>query len=181
MILFYHVLVSLAMCNYIDINECKLYNVIEGGKLMNIEENNLEYLLNNNKTIQVYPQGYSMYPFIKPHQDAVILKKVNYQTLKRGDVVLFQRGTGLYVLHRIYKIKNQQFFLVGDNQIDIEGPILSTQIKAKMIAIKKKNKIIDVNNIIYFIIAQLWLLLRPLRHFIVYPFVYLKRLFHTKS
>lgn len=65
----------------------------------------IEKLLAEGNTIQLHPQGYSMYPMFCPGRDEAIISPVqDASELKRGDVVLYRRDGGILVLHRIYKL-----------------------------------------------------------------------------
>lgn len=44
------------------------------------------------------------------------------------------------MLHRIHHIKNGKYYMVGDNQTEIEGPLEPEQIKGKMTAFIKNGK-----------------------------------------
>ena len=57
--------------------------------------------------------GYSMYPLLTDHRDSVFIKKKS--RYDKYDVVLFRRGDGRLVLHRIRHIKNGKYVCSGDN------------------------------------------------------------------
>jgi hypothetical protein len=126
----------------------------------------LEQLLKEGKIIQIKPQGYSMYPLFVPGRDEAVISAGNVNTFKRGDVVLYRRMQGILVLHRIYRRTKDGFYMVGDNQTEIEGPIKPEQIKGKMIAFVRKGKHITERNPGYRFAAHTWLILRPFRPFI---------------
>ena len=83
----------------------------------------IEQLLEDGHVIRIKPEGYSMYPFFVPGRDAAIIEKVSTDTLKKGDVALYRRDGSILVLHRICRITQKGFYMVGDNQSEIEGPL----------------------------------------------------------
>lgn len=124
----------------------------------------IEQLLEEGHTIRIKPEGYSMYPLFIPGRDAAIIEKVPVDTLKKGDVVLYRRDGSILVLHRICRITEKGFYLVGDNQSEIEGPLRTDQIKGKMVAFERKNRRpISADNMLYRILSGIWLRLLPLR------------------
>ncbi len=136
-------------------------------------------LLEAGKAVQIEPEGYSMYPMLVPNRDSVILEATKEQ-MKRGDVVLFRREDGTLVLHRVCKIKKDGYYMVGDNQIRVEGPLKSQQIKGKLIAFTRNKKEYEVKNPIYIFYAHLWLFLRPVRRPIQVSVAWIKRVFKKK-
>lgn len=123
-------------------------------------------LLEEGKTVQIKPKGYSMYPMFLPGRDSAVLSKVNQNRLKRGDVVLYRRDNQSLVLHRIWKITKNDVFLVGDNQSSVEGPIKKSQIIGSLVFFLRRNKKISVHNPIYQLLSMGWLILRPFRDII---------------
>lgn len=136
----------------------------------------LEKLLSEGNTVQIKPKGWSMYPMIRPGDEAVIAP-VNAGKLKRGDVVLFRREGGILVLHRIWKVSEKGLFLVGDNQVEVEGPVKREQIRGRLTAFIRKGKMISVRNPAYRVLTSLWLRLRPIRNIIKRPAAWMKRKF----
>ncbi len=120
-------------------------------------------LLEEGNTIQVKPQGYSMYPMFLPGRDSAVLAKADPDRLKRGDVVLYRRASGILVLHRIWKVTKEGVYLIGDNQSSIEGPLKKEQIKGILVSFLRKGRMISVRNPVYLLISRSWLCLRPLR------------------
>jgi hypothetical protein len=127
--------------------------------------------------IKIKPQGYSMYPLFVPGRDYAVITKANPDTLKRGDVVLYRRIRGILVLHRIYRKNNNGFYMVGDNQTEIEGPLMAEQIKGLLIGIERNGHYFSVKNPIYRFLSSIWLFLRPIRHPLCVAVARVKRLF----
>ena len=73
-----------------------------------------ERLLKGGHMVEFIPRGVSMRPFIEGGRDKVILKTCKEP--KVGIIVL-ARISGTYVLHRIYKIKDEQIILRGDGNL----------------------------------------------------------------
>jgi len=81
--------------------------------------------------------GYSMYPLIKQRED--ILHIVKKDTFKKGDIVLYKSHVDHYVLHRILKIKKDQYILAGDYNYFKDRPITKEAILGTLVSIKKKD------------------------------------------
>ena len=65
--------------------------------------------------------GDSMWPTLRHRHDVVRLVPVN-APLKRGDLILYKRKNGSFILHRIIsKPKEGAFFCCGDNQWEREA------------------------------------------------------------
>lgn len=152
---------------------------------MEKERQDIEQLLAQGNSIQIKPQGYSMYPVLVPGRDEVIIEPAAERTLKRGDVVLYRRVAEdtehILVLHRIWKVKDDGIYLVGDNQKEIEGPLMRSQMKGIMAGMYRKGKYISVYNPWYRLLTYVWLLLRPLRPVIAGVAARIKRIFKKKE
>lgn len=137
----------------------------------------IEALLAEGKSIQLYPQGYSMYPLFVPGRDQAVIAPAETKKLKRGDVVLYRREGSILVLHRIWKRRTDGFYMVGDNQSEVEGPLKEEQIKGILYKIVRKGKSFTVSNPIYRMLAAVWLRLRPFRPFLSRTVAGVKRTF----
>ncbi len=137
---------------------------------MSYKMTNLSFTLNmlkENQTLKITPIGSSMCPFFYGGRDDVYLQRPKFP-LKRGDIALFQREDGTHVLHRVHHIKHASgvclYYMLGDNQTWLEGPVKESQILAKAVKILRKGKLIDCQkNYLYRIVASAWLVLRPVR------------------
>ncbi len=70
--------------------------------------------IENGGTAEMTVTGNSMMPLLKHRVSSVRLIKA--ENLKTGDIVLFHRNDGHYVLHRIVSIRDGAYDIVGDNQ-----------------------------------------------------------------
>jgi len=124
---------------------------------------NIEDVLRDGRTIQIKPEGYSMYPLFVPGRDEAVIGPLYDRKLKRGDVVLYRRKNSILVLHRICKCDGEKFYMVGDNQKDTEGPLDRECIRGVLTGVVRKGKYFPVSDPVYRILSGVWLFLRPFR------------------
>lgn len=121
-------------------------------------------LLEENIDIVLGVTGSSMNPLLVNNRDSVILKSCNKFELKKGDITLYKRQNGQYVLHRIIKVTDKGYNLCGDNQYVIEKDLPKENIIAVVNAFERKGKIYNCNNHIYIAYWRLRVASIPLRH-----------------
>lgn len=138
----------------------------------------LEQLLRDGNIIRIKPQGYSMYPLFIPGRDEALIQQADSADYRRNDVVLYRRDHGILVLHRICKITSQGFYMVGDNQHEVEGPLRQDQIIGKLIAVNRNNREFSVKNPLYKFTSSLWLFMLPVRPFCFKLTAFLRKLHH---
>lgn len=63
--------------------------------------------------------GHSMEPFLVHERDQVLLSPITRE-VRKGDIKLYQREDGQYILHCICRIRADGYDLVGDN-LDQKG------------------------------------------------------------
>ena len=81
-----------------------------------------EALLREGAELPLVVSGGSMLPFLAPGRDSVLLKAPD-RPLRRGDIVFYRRRNGMYVLHRLLRIRDGACWMVGDAQTLVEGPL----------------------------------------------------------
>ena len=74
--------------------------------------------------------GSSMAPFLVHQRDTVHLCQLR-RPPKVGDIVLYQRDSGAYVLHRVCKVRGTLCDLIGDAQQTVETGVRRDQIFAR--------------------------------------------------
>ncbi len=119
-------------------------------------------LLEVSDAVPLVITGSSMTPFLAHQRDIVYLSKP-VRPLKRGDMIFYHRDNGQYVLHRICKIKDGRYWLVGDAQCDIEPGIRPDQIIAVVNAVRRKGKLIKPGDVSWEFFEHLWIRMIPLR------------------
>ena len=134
----------------------------------------LRTLIEEGKQVSMIISGSSMAPFLIHARDHIYLKSPSGE-LRRGDMVFYQRSNGEYVMHRIYNVKNEEYYLIGDAQTVIEGPIQREQIFAIIIKVKRKGKWIVPEDFQWKFFAHIWPNIIPLRRTIIKTYRFFKR------
>lgn len=132
-------------------------------------------IIEHGQNTRISVSGDSMYPFLRDSIDSVELTKGNFEQLSRGDIVMIQRTNGYYVMHRVIRKNKDCFFIVGDAQQWIEGPLYLEQLVAVVSAIWRKDKRIPCSNRWWRLLSGFWIYLRPLRYFILKVHRYIRK------
>lgn len=123
----------------------------------------LRELLEKGNTVSLNISGNSMAPFFVHGRDRVLLSPIQ-KKLKKGDMAIFQRQDGSFILHRICGVtKEEQYYFVGDGQIQVEGPILKEQIFGIVTAVCRKEKWIRPGDFRWEFFRVFWLRVIPWR------------------
>lgn len=89
---------------------------------------------------RLYPRGTSMLPLLRQGRDSVALVKPT-EKLKRGDILLYQRTSGQYVLHRVVRVRRDgTLWFSGDNHMTVEKGIDRRQVIALTTAVFRGEK-----------------------------------------
>ncbi len=135
----------------------------------------IEEILSKGKQVRITVTGSSMYPFLRENIDSVLLSKVSFADLEKGNIALIKRENGQYILHRVLLKKNNCFFIVGDAQQWIEGPLQEDQLVAVASAIYRRDFKIDCTGGIWKIVSLTWLKLLPHREHLIASFKKLRK------
>lgn len=122
----------------------------------------LKEVIESGKETGIRIAGNSMSPFLAHERDYVYLKKPDRE-LKKGDIVFFQRRNGQYILHRICRCTPEGFYIVGDAQMEIEGPVERGQIFAIVTKACRKGKWIQKGDFWWDFFERVWINMIPLR------------------
>ena len=126
----------------------------------------LRSLTEEGKDVSLLISGSSLAPCLVHQRDYILFGKPNRE-LRKGDMVFFQRTNGYYVMHRILRVEPEGYYIVGDAQTDIEGPIKREQIFGLIKKVQRKGKWIDEHNFWWRFFEKIWINVVPLRPYIL--------------
>ena len=106
--------------------------------------------------------GDSMQPLLYQGETQVVLLPL-FRPLRRGDLPLYQRPSGQYVLHRIVRVRDGVYYTRGDNRYDLER-VEPDWMLGVVTEVVRGGKTIRVTDIGYQCYVNFWLLSYPLRH-----------------
>ena len=111
--------------------------------------------------------GWSMLPMLHNRKDQVTISPVE-GWCKRGDVILYRRESGRYVLHRILRKTKTGYILCGDNQFFTEK-VKQEQILAVVTGFTRNGKSYSVTHPGYLRYAKSWVFFHPVRWLYLIP------------
>jgi len=125
----------------------------------------------------IYPNvGDSMEPLIRQGRDLMVISRKPEGRLKAYDVPLYKRENGQYVLHRILKVRKEDYVICGDNRWQREYGITDKHIIGVLTAVIRDGRQIPVTDGKYRFYVHLWCDFFYARAFILRTKYYLKRL-----
>lgn len=130
----------------------------------------LRELVEEGKEVSMLIAGSSMAPFLVHRRDYIYFKKPE-RNLRKGDMVFFERDSGQYVMHRIWKVKPDGYYIVGDAQNEIEGPVREEQIFAIITKVRRKNQWIAPGDFWWEFFEHIWIRMIPVRRIVMKLYV----------
>ena len=144
----------------------KRYGLLPGAekKVVDTVEyiSSLRELIEEGHEVAVPVAGSSMTPFLGSGRDQVFVRMPD-RALRRGDVVLYRRDNGNYVLHRIHRVRGDVYDIVGDAQSEIERGVRRDQIFAVVTRARRKGKLIGPGCLHWWFFQNVWIGMVPLR------------------
>lgn len=122
----------------------------------------LRDLVRDGSEVSMLITGSSMSPFLLSHKDSICFK-APWRPLRRGDMVFYERESGQFVMHRLYRVKKDGCYMVGDAQREIEGPLAADRIFAVVTRVKRRGKWVGPGDFWWEFYEHIWLMLVPLR------------------
>lgn len=124
--------------------------------------NAVSALIAEGREVTVPVRGGSMNPFLVDNRDCVLLVPVP-ERLRRGDIVLFRRSSGQYVLHRIVAVRRSRpgghepvYFMRGDAQEMTEGPVARAQVRALAARVMRQGRWLTDRDLRVLFFRHLW-------------------------
>ena len=137
-------------------------------------------LLESGEELALPVQGSSMVPFLVDRRDTVWLRKPD-GVLKTGDIVLYRRSNGQYILHRIHSIQSGSYTMVGDAHQVLEPGIRREQILGRVTCVYRKEKTVGPGSFCWQFFARVWIHMVPLRGAAMRLYSGIKNIFGRKK
>ena len=117
--------------------------------------------LEKNKRANLTVTGCSMMPMLRHRKDQVVLIPLA-GNCKPGDIILYRRENGRYVLHRIIRLIENGYICCGDNQAE-EEIVMHDQLIAIVNSFIRNGKTYTVDDFWYRAYTLVWVKLFWLR------------------
>ena len=135
-------------------------------------------LVQQGKEVSLIVTGNSMEPFLIHQRDTICFKNLE-SPIKVGDMVFYQRTNGKFVMHRVYKVKSDELYMLGDAQRTVEGPIKESQVFAVVTKVKRNGKWLTPGSFWWEFFARFWIRIVPIRR-IVLPLCTRRKHYETR-
>ena len=144
---------------------------------MMINNTTYEEYLERNGSMTYTNVGVSMLPLLKQGRDLFTVCRKSGERCRKYDVVLYRRPPESYVLHRIIKVREKDYVILGDNCINKEYGITDGDIIGVMTGFVHNGHECSVDSIGYRLYSSVWVALAPVRVFLTRIRYKIRRLF----
>jgi hypothetical protein len=124
--------------------------------------------------VRISLNGVSMQPLIRRQRDIVTIVPL-FRELKIGDIVLFQRADGAYVVHRLQKKFTDSVQTLGDNCSFADSPISIHSVLGIITHVSRGKHTIHVDTPFARFLGRMWMCFRPIRNIAKFCFRKLRR------
>lgn len=118
--------------------------------------------------------GDSMKPLIREGRDLLVIEPKR-GGLRKYDVPLYRRDDGRYVLHRVLRVRADDYVLCGDNRRSKEHGVTDRHIIGVLTAVVRDGRTVSVTDRGYRLYVRVWCGLFPLRALMLYVWKRMKR------
>lgn len=128
---------------------------------MSVQYSTIAAQLAQGHTVVSYTKGRSMEPLLYEGRSYVVLAPLR-SPLAVGDLPLFRRADGNYVLHRLVAMDDHWYYTRGDNCLGVER-VPRDQMLGVVIEIVRKGRTISLQSRGYRAYVWLWRISTPVR------------------
>ena len=143
----------------------------------------LSELIDQGHEVSIPVAGSSMTPFLGDGRDQAFVR-APWRRIRRGDIVLYRRANGVFVLHRVYRVHGSgdtaAYDMIGDAQDSIERGIQRSQIIAMAARVRRKGKIIEPGCFYWWFFQNIWIRIIPLRRLLMRLYAVINKFFCAK-
>ena len=100
--------------------------------------------------------GDSMMPLLRENRDLMVITRKNPGRMNKYDAILYRRPDGKYIMHRILKVRKDDYILCGDNRWQRETGVKDDWILGVLTAVIRDGKEISVKDWRYRLYVHLW-------------------------
>lgn len=100
--------------------------------------------------------GDSMMPMLRENRDLMVITRKGEGRMKKYDAILYRRPNGKYIMHRILKVRRDDYILCGDNRWQREVGVKDDWILGVLTAVIRDGKEISVKDWRYRLYVHLW-------------------------
>ena len=100
--------------------------------------------------------GDRMWPLLHEGRDLMIIDKKPEGRMKKYDAILYKRPCGKYIMHRILKVRQDDYVLCGDNRWLREFGVKDEWILGVLTAVVRKGKRVSVTSWKYRLYVHIW-------------------------
>lgn len=111
--------------------------------------------------------GTSMMPLLRQGKDIMEIQKKGPERCRKYDAVLY-KVNDRYILHRIIKVRENDYVILGDNCFQKEYGIKDSQILGVLTGVIRNGKLISVTDKKYMCYVHLWCDFYPIRALILF-------------
>ena len=109
-------------------------------------------LAEGSRDVPVPIRGNQMLPFLKGADFACLVPLP--RKIRPGDLILYRRCRGHYVLRRVYRVcRKGGYLMLGDNQV-IPEPVSDHQLRAKVSSVRCGGRVLTPKNIRWWFFAH---------------------------
>lgn len=120
-------------------------------------------MLSEGLDVEFTVSGNSMWPLLKHGRDKITLTQYKGETIKKGDIILFEALPSKYLLHRVTRVSEANFETTGDRNTFRDGTFHKDCIIGKAVKITRKGKCRKIKSPLIRLYSFFWMNTYPLR------------------